>query len=72
MIGLKAPRNYTDYFWSNNCSILLCEGPKPPNAMISRFLDLFLMAYLLIYGVLMAYLWNCWLIYGLFILFSVN
>ena len=35
IIGLKAPGDYSDQFWSNNFSILLCEGPKPPNSMIS-------------------------------------
>ena len=38
MIGLKAPGNYFDQFWSNKTSVLLCEGPKPYNSMISGFL----------------------------------
>ena len=38
IIGLKAPGNYSDQFWSNETSVLLCEGPKPQNAMISDFL----------------------------------
>ena len=66
-------------FWSvlaNKISIVLCEGPKPPNSTISGFLDLLLMGYLayfwLIYGLCMAYLWIDRLIYGLSILFSAN
>ena len=39
MIGLKAPWNYSDQFWFNKISILLCEGPKPPTPMISSFMD---------------------------------
>ena len=69
MIGLKAPGNDSDQFWSNNFSILLCEGPKPPNSMISWFWDLLLMAYLaylwLTYGFFMVYVW---LLYGFNIL----
>ena len=38
-MGLKAPGNYLDQFWSNKMSALLCEGPKPPNAMISGLLS---------------------------------
>ena len=34
IIGLKAPGNYSDSSWSNKISVLLCEGPKPPNSMI--------------------------------------
>ena len=29
MIGLKAPGNYVDQFWSNKVSVLLCEEQKP-------------------------------------------
>ena len=39
MIGLKAPGKYSDQFWSNQISVLLLERPKPPNSMISGFLD---------------------------------
>ena len=39
MITLKAPRNYSDQFWSNQISVLLLEGPKSPNSMISGFLS---------------------------------
>ena len=39
MISLKAPGNHSDQFWFNKIPILLCEGPKPPNYMISGFLD---------------------------------
>ena len=39
IIGLKVPGNYSDKFWFNRKSILLCEGPKPQNSMISGFLD---------------------------------
>ena len=39
IIGLKAPENYSHQFWSNNFSILLCEGPKNFMFMISGFLD---------------------------------
>ena len=38
-MGLKALGNYSDQFWSNKISVLLCEGPKPQNSMISGFLD---------------------------------
>ena len=40
IIGLKAPGNYCEQIWFNEILILLCEGPKPPNAMISGFLGL--------------------------------
>ena len=39
MIGLKAPGNYSDQSWSNTISVLLWEGPEPPNSMISVFLS---------------------------------
>ena len=39
IIGLKAPGNCSGSFWSNEISVLLCEGPKPPNSMISNFLS---------------------------------
>ena len=35
LIGLKAPGDYSASFWSNEISILLCEGPEPPDSMIS-------------------------------------
>ena len=35
IIGLRAPGNYSDQFWLDKISISLCEGPKPPNSMIS-------------------------------------
>ena len=35
IIGLKAPGNYSDQFWYNKISTLSCEGPEPPNSMIS-------------------------------------
>ena len=28
-----------DKFWFDKMSVLLCEGPKPPNSMISGFLN---------------------------------
>ena len=31
--------NYLDQFWFNKTSVLLWKGPKPPNAMISGFLN---------------------------------
>ena len=37
IIGLKAPGNCSDPFWSNNFPILLLERPKPPNSMVSGF-----------------------------------
>ena len=37
--GLKAPGNYSHQFWSNKCSILLLERPKPQNFMISGLLS---------------------------------
>ena len=38
-MGSKAPGNYLDQFWSNRILVLLCEGPKPANSMISGFLS---------------------------------
>ncbi len=35
IIGFKAPGDYSDQFGSHKISILLCEGPKAPNSMIS-------------------------------------
>ena len=35
VICLKAPGNYSHQFWSNNVSVLLYEGPKPPTSIIS-------------------------------------
>ena len=35
IIGLKALENYSDQFWSHKISVLLCEGPKPQNSVIS-------------------------------------
>ena len=35
--GLKAPGNYSASFWYNKIMVLLCEGPKLPNSMISGF-----------------------------------
>ena len=40
MIGLKAPGNYSDQFWSNKNSVLLLGRQKTPNSMISGFLGL--------------------------------
>ena len=37
-IGLKAPGNYSDQFWSNTILVLLCEGPKPNISMIDGLL----------------------------------
>ena len=37
IIGLKAPWDYSDQFWSHKILVLLCEGLKPPNSMISGF-----------------------------------
>ena len=37
ILGLKTPGNYSDQFWFSKISILLCEGPKPPIAVIYRF-----------------------------------
>ena len=39
IIGLKAPGNYSASFWSNEISVILCEGPKPNISMISGFLE---------------------------------
>ena len=36
-MGLKALGNYLDQFWSHTILVLLCEGPEPPNSMISVF-----------------------------------
>ena len=38
-MGLKASGNSSHQYWSNNVSILLCEGPKTQNSMIWGFLD---------------------------------
>ena len=38
MAGLKALGHYLDQFWFNRIPILLCEGPSPPNSMMSSFL----------------------------------
>ena len=38
-MGLKAPGNYSDQFWSNNILALLREGPKPNIFMISGFMS---------------------------------
>ena len=38
IIGLKAPGDYSDQFWSNKISVLLCEGAKPNISMFSGFL----------------------------------
>ena len=38
-IGLKAPRNYFDQFWSNKILVLLCQGPKHNVSMISGFVS---------------------------------
>ena len=38
IIGLKAPGNYCASFWSNEISVLFCEGPKPLNSTVSFFL----------------------------------
>ncbi len=38
-MGLKAPGDYSDQFWSNKMSVLLCEVPKPNIFMISGFLN---------------------------------
>ena len=35
IIGLKVSGNYCDQFWFDKIPILLCEGPKLPNSMIS-------------------------------------
>ncbi len=37
IIGLKAPGNCSDQFWSNKLSILLWKTPQTPNSMISEF-----------------------------------
>ena len=37
IIGSKAPGSYLDQLWSNKILVLLCEGPRPPNSMISGF-----------------------------------
>ena len=39
MIGLKAPGNCSASFCSNKILVLLCEGPKPQNSMISGFVS---------------------------------
>ena len=39
MIGFKAPGNCSDQFWSNEYSVLSCEGPKPQTPMFFRFLN---------------------------------
>ena len=39
MIGLKAPGNYSDQFWSNKILVLLCEGLKPNISTIPGFLS---------------------------------
>ena len=33
MVGLKAPGNSSDQFWSNQISVLLYERPKPNISM---------------------------------------
>ena len=38
-MGLKAPGNYLDQFGSNQMPVLLSEKSKPPNSMISGFVD---------------------------------
>ena len=38
-MGLKALGNYYASSWSNKISILLLEGPKPTNSMISGFVS---------------------------------
>ena len=38
IIGLKAPGNYSDQFWSTQISVLFCEEPK--NFTIPWFLDM--------------------------------
>ena len=38
IMGLKALGKYSDQFWSNEISVLLCEGPKLNIFMISGFL----------------------------------
>ena len=38
-MGLKAPGNYLDQFWSDKILVLLCEGPKPQKSMISGFVE---------------------------------
>ena len=35
VIGLKAPGNYCDQFWSKKFLVLLCGGSKPNISMIS-------------------------------------
>ena len=37
-MGLKVLGNYLDQFWSNTISVLLFEGTKSPNSMVSGFL----------------------------------
>ena len=37
IIGLKAPGNYSDQFWSNKIVVLLCVEPKPNISMTSGF-----------------------------------
>ena len=39
IIGLKAPGNYLDQFWSNKVLVLLCEEPKPTSFVLSGCLD---------------------------------
>ena len=35
LIGLIAPGNYSAQFGFSKISVLLCEGPQPPNSMMS-------------------------------------
>ena len=39
IVGLTAPGNYSDQFWSNKNLVLLCEGPKPKMFIYSGFLN---------------------------------
>ena len=39
MFNLKAPGNYSDHYWSNKSSVLLCEGAQHNISMISGFLS---------------------------------
>ena len=39
LIGLEAPGDYLDKFWSNKRLFLLLERPKSQNAMMSGFLS---------------------------------
>ena len=36
-ISFEAPGTYSDQFWFDKISILICEGPKPDISMISEF-----------------------------------